>query len=394
MGLLSCPPEKIRNPKTNRCVLKNGKIGKMIINKKSSKSSKSLKSSISNNIIKKDCPPEKIMNPKTKRCVLKNGKIGKMILDMNDKDNSNSNNKNLNIINENNSCFLDSLLVAFFHFKNKEIFDLFFNSEINDFNNPKLKKMGNLIKKELFNIYSFIHKFKDKNDNEEYMYCSLFRKLLQYYYDIYIELFPKNKILYNSNDNWIRKQIDIFELLNYLSIIFNFKSKKMTKIIDGENKVYSNFIIEIPVYELIGKKKLNINDVFPLKRERYELDEDNKYINSRGELISFYEKKKEYIKTSSFIYFQIYRNKGSLEKVRTRIEYPEEIKIRENSKNMKIKSLIIHLGDTVNSGHYITIIKRREGWYMYNDMERGIKEIREKELKEYKKDVVGILYSN
>ena len=124
------------------------------------------------------------------------------------------------------------------------------------------------------------------------------------------------------------------------------------------------------------------------------MDEDNKYINSRGELISFYEKKKEYIKTSSFIYFQIYRNKGSLEKVRTRIEYPEEIKIRENSKNMKIKSLIIHLGDTVNSGHYITIIKRREGWYMYNDMERGIKEIREKELKEYKKDVVGILYSN
>ena len=85
---------------------------------------------------------------------------------------------------------------------------------------------------------------------------------------------------------------------------------------------------------------------------------------------------------------------GSLEKVRTSIEYPEEIKIKENSKNLKIKSLIIHLGDTVNSGHYITIIKRREKWYKYNDMERGIKEIREKELKEYKKDVVGILYSN
>ena len=390
MGLLSCPPEKIRNPKTNRCVLKNGKIGKMIINKRTSISSKS---SISNNIIKKDCPPEKIMNPKTKRCVLKNGKIGKMILDMNDKDNSNSNNKNLNILNENNSCFLDSLLVAFFHFKNKEIFNLFFNSEIKDFNNPKLKKMGNLIKKELFNIYSFIHK-SNHNENEEYIYCSLFRKLLQYYYDIYIQLFPKNKILYNSNDNWIRKQIDIFELLNYLSIIFDFKSKKMTKIIDGQNKVYSNFIIEIPVYELIGKKKLNINELFPSKTERYQLDEENKYRNSRGELISFYEKRREYIKTSSFIYFQIYRNMGSEEKIRTSIEYPEEIKIKENSKNLKIKSLIIHLGESVNSGHYITIIKRRNKWYMYNDMERGVKEISENRMKEYKKDVVGMLYSN
>ena len=388
MGLLSCPPEKIRNPKTNRCVLKNGKIGKMIINKRTSISSIS---SISNNIIKKDCPPEKIMNPKTKRCVLKNGKIGKMILDMNDKDNSNSN--NFNILNENNSCFLDSLLVAFFHFKNKEIFNLFFNSEINDFNNPKLKKMGNLIKKELFNIYSFIHK-SNHNENEEYIYCSLFRKLLQYYYDIYIQLFPKNKILYNSNDNWIRKQIDIFELLNYLSIIFDFKSKKMTKIIDGQNKVYSNFIIEIPVYELIGKKKLNINELFPSKTERYELDEENKYRNSRGELISFYEKRREYIKTSSFIYFQIYRNMGSEEKIRTSIEYPEEIKIKENSKNLKIKSLIIHLGESVNSGHYITIIKRRNKWYMYNDMERGVKEISENRMKEYKKDVVGMLYSN
>ncbi len=389
MSLLSCPPDKIRNPKTKRCVLKNGKIGKTIINKKKSVSSLS---SLSNNIIKKDCPPEKIMNPKTKRCVLKNGKIGKMILDMNDKDNSNNN--NFNILNENNSCFLDSLLVAFFHFKNKEIFNLFFNSEINDFNNPKLKKMGNLIKKELFNIYSFIHKSNDNNnDKEDFMYCSLFRKLLQYYYDIYIQLFPKNKILYNSNDNWIRKQIDIFELLNYLSIIFNFKSKKMTKIIDGLNKVYSNFIIEIPVYELIGKKKLNLNDLFPSKTERYQLDEENKYRNSKGDLVSFYEKKKEYIKTSSFIYFQIYRNMGSEEKVRTLLEYPEEIKIKENSKNLKMKSLIIHLGESVNSGHYITIIKRENKWYKYNDMERGLKEISDKKLKEYQKDVVGILYS-
>lgn len=389
MSLLSCPPDKIRNPKTKRCVLKNGKIGKTIINKKKSVSSLS---SLSNNIIKKDCPPEKIMNPKTKRCVLKNGKIGKMILDMNDKDNSNNN--NFNILNENNSCFLDSLLVAFFHFKNKEIFNLFFNSEINDFNNPKLKKMGNLIKKELFNIYSFIHKSNhNNNDKEDFMYCSLFRKLLQYYYDIYIQLFPKNKILYNSNDNWIRKQIDIFELLNYLSIIFNFKSKKMTKIIDGLNKVYSNFIIEIPVYELIGKKKLNLNDLFPSKTERYQLDEENKYRNSKGDLVSFYEKKKEYIKTSSFIYFQIYRNMGSEEKVRTLLEYPEEIKIKENSKNLKMKSLIIHLGESVNSGHYITIIKREKRWYKYNDMERGLKEISDKKLKEYQKDVVGILYS-
>jgi hypothetical protein len=353
--------------------------------------------SVSNNKIKKECPPEKIMNPKTKRCVLKNGKIGKMIIDLNDNDNDNKN-KNINIKNENNSCFLDSLLVAFFHFKNKEIFNLFFNSPLNDFNNKQLKNLASSIKKELFNIYSFIHKSNHLNDNDndndnDFMYCSLFRKLLQYYYDIYIKLFPKDKILFNSNDNWIKKQLDIFELLNFISIIFNFKFKKMTKIIDGHNKLYSNFIIEIPVYELIGKNKLNLIDLFPSKIERYELDEDNKFINSKGELVLYYQKKKEYIKTSSFIYFQIYRNMGSDEKVKTSIEYPEEIKIKENSKNLKIKSLIIHLGESVNSGHYITLIKRGIKWYKYNDMEEGLKEISEKELRKYKKDVVGILYS-
>lgn len=58
----SCPKNKILNPKTNRCVLRSGKIGKSIG-----------KSSISS------CPSNKIMNPKTKRCVKKSGSIGKKL---------------------------------------------------------------------------------------------------------------------------------------------------------------------------------------------------------------------------------------------------------------------------------------------------------------------------
>ena len=62
-----CPPNKILNPKTGRCVNKTGKIGKQII--------KNLKTKPS-----KNCPPEKILNPKTERCVKKDGKIGKEII--------------------------------------------------------------------------------------------------------------------------------------------------------------------------------------------------------------------------------------------------------------------------------------------------------------------------
>jgi len=379
MSLDSCPPEKIRNPKTKRCVLKTGKIGKSIINKK--RSSQSYKSTSTISPIIKDCPPEKILNPMTKRCVLKTGKIGKSLIDE-------DNNNNINIKNINNSCYLDSLLVGLFHFKNKEIYDIFFNSKMNDYGNKELNKLGILIKKELLNIYVFI---LNKKENEEIKYCSQFRKLLQKYYNIYSDIFPKEKILFNSRDNWTHKQLDIFELLNFLSIIFDFKSKRMTKIIEGTNKYYSNFIIEIPVYELLNKKRMDISEIYPLKRERYELDENNKYINSKGEIVSYYNKEKEYIKTSSFIYFQIYRNMGSEEKIKTSIKYPMEIRIKENSKKLKIKSLIIHIGESVNSGHYITIINRKGRWYKYNDMEERMREIRE--VERYSKNIVGLLYS-
>ena len=53
-----CPPGKILNPKTNRCVDSKGKIGKAIVGKT-------------------ECPEGTILNPKTGRCVNINGKIGK-----------------------------------------------------------------------------------------------------------------------------------------------------------------------------------------------------------------------------------------------------------------------------------------------------------------------------
>ena len=74
MKIKRCPPNKILNPKTDRCVLKTGAIGKELL-----KGIKNIKESIKNND-KKECPPDKILNPKTDRCVLKSGPIGKQLL--------------------------------------------------------------------------------------------------------------------------------------------------------------------------------------------------------------------------------------------------------------------------------------------------------------------------
>jgi len=67
----SCPSGKIMNPKSGRCVSKNGKIGRRMVGK--SPRTRTRKSSMGKT---KGCPSGKIMNPKTGRCVSKTGKIG------------------------------------------------------------------------------------------------------------------------------------------------------------------------------------------------------------------------------------------------------------------------------------------------------------------------------
>lgn len=88
---VNCPSNKICNPKTGRCVLKSGAIGKALLKKRSSPKKASrqsrrvsrLKSSPkrgSGKCTGVNCPSNKICNPKTGKCVLKNGVIGKKLI--------------------------------------------------------------------------------------------------------------------------------------------------------------------------------------------------------------------------------------------------------------------------------------------------------------------------
>ena len=84
----------------------------------------------------KECPKDKILNPNTNRCVNIKGAIGKNL--MKDKN-------QLNISNENNSCYIDSLLVALFHFKNRVVYNMFFKNKLEH-------KYASQIQDELYNI--------------------------------------------------------------------------------------------------------------------------------------------------------------------------------------------------------------------------------------------------
>ena len=72
--MTKCPPGTIRNPKTEICVLKDGRIGKRILLEQK------LKRRSPQSRSRKKCPPGTILNPKTQICVLRDGRIGKSIL--------------------------------------------------------------------------------------------------------------------------------------------------------------------------------------------------------------------------------------------------------------------------------------------------------------------------
>jgi hypothetical protein len=201
----------------------------------------------------KECPEKKILNPITNRCVNMYGKIGKSIL---------KNNYIINITNENNSCYIDSLFVALFHFKNRVLYNSFFKNKL-------VERYPKKIQDEIYKIYRYIN----KNDEISHNTCYFIRKYLDKYYNILIDQNSNNKIFFNNSDNWLTQQIDIFELITFLDKIFNFEQN--IKVKENNNKYIKNMIIEISSYNLMNINVLDISSLIPLKIEKYNLDKNN-----------------------------------------------------------------------------------------------------------------------
>ena len=344
----------------------------------------------------KTCSNDKILNPKTNRCVLKNGLIGKKLIKTKITETK--------VINKNkcddifidwsdNSCYLDSLLVAFFNTKDKIIEDLILNVEINDYGSEKLRILGLKIQEELTKKYKIISnqiKIKQKQT------CVNLRKLLNTYYKKLIKINPDKRILFESNDNWTTSQLDVFELFEFILTIFKIPETTL-KIQEGANIIYSNFKNLIPIDFIYNKKVLKIQDIYPTYTLKYKLDKDNQYKNSKGKKQSYFTKKYEILKGNK-LFISIYRNQGEDDKSNIKVIPCDKIKLKENSFNLYLTAIILHYGSSVHNGHYICLYKCDNNWYEYNDMDTsGIKKIGKiseiiKNVN-YTKNIVGLVYS-
>jgi hypothetical protein len=54
---------------------------------------------------------------------------------------------------------------------------------------------------------------------------------------------------------------------------------------------------------------------------------------------------------------------------------PQSIRLNEDSRELHLNNIIVHVGDTIESGHYVAYFKCNGNWYLYNDMDDRIERI-------------------
>lgn len=309
--------------------------------------------------MEKKCNETQILNPITKRCVKKNGIIGKRLLIENEK---------IHLFWEKNSCYIDSLLVALFHNKNIN----FINNPLIKYNNDDLTNLTIKIKQELEIIYEIISKRKL---NKKIKKCSILRKLINDFYKNLIKYNPRINII-DINENWKNSQLDIFDLFELFGYIFNIPDS--LKIKEGNNIFYTNFSFNIPIDLLLNKNKVYIKKIIP----SFKIKNDKLVIQTT------------LLKTDK-LFIKIFRNLQTF-KLDTKIIPSKIIKLPENSFNLYLISIIIHIGDYKN-GHYICLYKSNDKWFEYDDLNKtptyigSLNKIIQNN--NYISNIVGLIYS-
>ena len=272
--------------------------------------------------------------------------------------------------NAKNSCYLDSLLVALFIGDvDKKIYNLLISNESQ---HPTVVK----IRDQLKSIYNII-----TGKTYRHTVCSRLRHNLDAFYKEY-------QRTHNVDDiDWKTDQVDPTQLLELLIPIFNTPNMLTERIsvyastarnplvrdlVSGATRVeHSAIVHNITVSNLIGKRKINLKDIFPNRKEVEHLDAANLYrLNGRMFPTKI---TKTNVLASPIIYVNIDRVSAS-GKLATKITPFQKLKLIENRLPIYLKSIIVHYGNA-GGGHYVCAFECRDDWYLYDDMEEEVEEI-------------------
>ena len=253
----------------------------------------------------------------------------------------------------NNSCYIDSLMVALFNKKNPIIEEILFNASIKDYNNDNLKLIGADIKKELFKLYK---KISLQDVNEDINKCINLRNLFQDYITIYRKKVNRK---YDKIE-WTTSQNDYTDILTFLQIIFNIPD---TLKYSRNNIIENRYFLDVFPLDLF----LNAYDVLYIKDYYPKYASTFSYIGDDN-IERNYTNKIEYLSTPLlFIQFnRIYND----EKLETKIIPILKLKLKENKYPLYLNAILIQQYGTVDFGHYICLYECNNIWYEFDDLKR------------------------
>ena len=266
----------------------------------------------------------------------------------------------LPLYNENNSCYIDAVLVALLypiltHGCTLTWYKYLLKRKIDSEN-------AILIRNELLDVLQNIEHIS-KMEDADHKTCTNIRKIFKKY---------KN---YNKNhDNeWIRAQQDPVDVIYMLEHIFEIPDVNEFDLSNNSKEKSSLIGIQIQPYTLKYNDNVLFRQVFPSFK-----DPDTKI-------------KRTYVK-GSMIYIQINRNFNNDEKIK------KEFKPSRKSKLFVLQSIILHIGNQPTSGHYVSVMKvNSKTWVYYDDLSDKLEYFSDKDLFTYKNGIVlanctGLLY--
>jgi ubiquitin C-terminal hydrolase len=145
--------------------------------------------------------------------------------------------------------------------------------------------------------------------------------------------------------------------------------------------------ISLPIRQgfLLNYSLTDLLDIY-LNNTNLEKDGSTQFLDCRGEALRRYPSKRESYRFKAIpndLFFSLKRFDNEGCKVNVPVNIPLQIHLKrgkhllEGDANLELDGFIIHLGDSLKSGHYKSCIKKNGQWYLCND--KMVSKVTEKE---------------
>jgi ubiquitin C-terminal hydrolase len=263
-----------------------------------------------------------------------------------------------------NSCYLDSLFVAMFHFPNNQIIEMILSAPILS-KKKKGKELAQDVLDNLKNVYTVV-------STGTTAVCTPLRKAMKKY-DVYYNQFRKIEMV-----DWKTDQLEPADFLSFLQRVIRIPEcvQVHTKVY-ATNSLRSNAVRGAAIRESTGYivpmsflvdassdvalkpliQKHRNSTVFESKDVWTPIPDQEGYLRRVEEV--------HYLSAPYMIIHVARMGQGY--KMKGRIDAPERVKLKNNKTCLYLQSIIVHHGGH-QGGHYTCFVRCHDIWYHYDDL--------------------------